>query len=53
MCTMPTWAIPSSSQLGKGVIHHIRPNKKQPMNILNCKTWIIDDSERDESRPYD
>lgn len=23
------------------------------MNILNCKTWVIDDSERDESRPYD
>lgn len=22
------------------------------MNILNCKIWVIDGSERDESRPY-
>ena len=50
MCSMPTWAMPSSSQLGKGM-QTILIAERDESRPYNKRT--ISKAERDESRPYD
>ena len=50
MCSMPTWAMPSSSQLGKGM-QTILIAERDESRPYDKQTILI--AERDESRPYD
>ena len=50
MCSMPTWAMPSSSQLGKGM-QTILIAERDESRPYDKRT--ISKAERDESRPYD